>query len=350
MDTLTHALSGALLGRATARKADHLSVRRRVAVGFLAGAFPDSDVIVRLFSDPLTFLNLHRGITHSVLLMPVWALLLAWLFALIWRERDQWRDYYGVALMSLAIHITGDVITAYGTKILAPFSDWKAGYPTTFIIDPWFTGIIVAGLLASLLWRRSRIPAGVGLAVLAGYVGFQATLYNQASEIGERYAADHGMPHAQVNAMPQPLSPFNWKIIVTEGDNYHITNLNLRRKESLPTPPAEAGFFTRIDAAYQPVSALHWQSVDRYGATADVQALSRELWQNPLLKGFRAFAEFPALAGIEQNSAGECVWYEDLRFVMKDIRSPFKFGLCKHADSDWGLYRLRDSIPEVIMP
>jgi inner membrane protein len=46
MDTLTHALSGALLARATAPKRDDektLPLRRRLLVGFLAAAAPDLD-------------------------------------------------------------------------------------------------------------------------------------------------------------------------------------------------------------------------------------------------------------------------------------------------------------------
>src|SRR3974390_1209086 len=50
MDTLTHALSGALLARATApRQAPPGSLPRRVAAGFLAGASPDLDGVAGLF-------------------------------------------------------------------------------------------------------------------------------------------------------------------------------------------------------------------------------------------------------------------------------------------------------------
>ncbi|HJX11878.1 MAG TPA: metal-dependent hydrolase, partial [Candidatus Binatia bacterium] len=46
MDTITHALSGALLARATEPeepRPDRLPRRARMWVGFLAAAFPDSD-------------------------------------------------------------------------------------------------------------------------------------------------------------------------------------------------------------------------------------------------------------------------------------------------------------------
>ncbi|MGZ5230004.1 MAG: metal-dependent hydrolase, partial [Burkholderiales bacterium] len=71
MDTLTHGLLGALLGRATAPRkveqdAESLPVRRRMLVGFLAAAFPDID-FVSSYMSPLSYLYHHRGITHSVL-------------------------------------------------------------------------------------------------------------------------------------------------------------------------------------------------------------------------------------------------------------------------------------------
>src|SRR5687768_3729815 len=67
MDTLTHALSGALLARATAPEEQHqpgvpaLTLRARMIAGFLAAAFPDSDFVLRVF-DTLTYVTLHRGV------------------------------------------------------------------------------------------------------------------------------------------------------------------------------------------------------------------------------------------------------------------------------------------------
>src|SRR5262245_4910102 len=100
MDTLTHALSGALLARATARKdaappaqggtplaegGKPLALARRMAAGFLAAASPDLDYVFNFFG-PLSYLLNHRGITHSLLLLPLWAFALSWVLAKILRE------------------------------------------------------------------------------------------------------------------------------------------------------------------------------------------------------------------------------------------------------------------------
>src|SRR3989344_7525425 len=124
-------------------------------------------------------------------MLPLWALVLAFVFMWILRKKYSWRAFVGVCALGIAAHIVGDVITAFGTMIFAPLSSWRAQIPTTFIIDPYFTAIIVAALVASLVWNLTRKPAVIGLAVLAGYVGFQGILHQRAVAAGTAYAARH---------------------------------------------------------------------------------------------------------------------------------------------------------------
>ncbi|HEX7054702.1 MAG TPA: metal-dependent hydrolase [Burkholderiales bacterium] len=78
MDTLTHALSGALLARAVVPQGR--AVPRYVAAGFLACAAPDLD-FAWTSGGMLAYIEHHRGVTHSLVLLPLWALGLAWLLA-----------------------------------------------------------------------------------------------------------------------------------------------------------------------------------------------------------------------------------------------------------------------------
>ena len=160
MDTLTHALSGALLARATAQQPEDeqaLPLRRRLLIGFLAAAAPDLDFIIG-FVGPIEYLLHHRGVTHSLVMLPLWAFLLAKLCSVTWRRDRPWQAYFGIIAMGLGIHIAGDWITSFGTIVFAPLSDTRYGIGTTFIIDLWFSGIILAGLAASLAWRlRMRV-------------------------------------------------------------------------------------------------------------------------------------------------------------------------------------------------
>jgi len=283
VDTLTHALSGVLLARATASaaavpSANVLPLRRRVALGGLAAAFPDSDVVTSLFS-PLAYLYQHRGITHSLVMLALWALLLAWLSAKVWRGGPNWRAYFGVFALGIGIHIAGDWITSFGTMILAPLSDWRAALSTTFIIDLWFSGIIVVGLVASWVWRASRVPAVIGLTVLCGYVGFQYTQQQRAIDFGKQYAASAGIGGAQVSALPRPVSPFNWLVLVQAGDVYHYSLVSLSRREP-PLPAPDAGFVTRLAAQYLPLERAAWAQAERFGPSAQA-ALAQEVFLHP---------------------------------------------------------------------
>jgi inner membrane protein len=351
VDTLTHALSGALAGRATTPAGARIPVTARVVAGFFAAALPDADVVLSLAS-PITYLTQHRGVTHSMLLAPLWAFLLAWLFARFHRSDEiSWRDYFGVCLIALAMHILGDLITSFGTMIYAPLSDRRVAWNTTFIIDLWFSGIIVAGLAAAYIWRRSRVPAVTGLAVLAAYVGLQAVQHERAVDFGQRYVEINGLTGATVSALPRPVSPFNWLIIVRHGDLYHYANVNLVRATALPTPGPESGLIARLNAGYSPLAQARWLTVPRYGPEPSQRESIARLFAHPRLSFYRWFAEYPALYRIDTGNPSTCVWFEDLRFTTAGRASnSFRYGLCRENEADdWRAFRLRDDgMPQAV--
>jgi inner membrane protein len=303
-----------------------------VAAGFFAAAAPDLDFVIG-FIGPVEYLATHRGVTHSLLLLPAWALLLSWILAKIVREPGGWRALYGVSALCLLVHIVGDLITSFGTMILAPLSDWRAAIGTTFIIDLWFSGIIVAGLIASAVLYRSRIPAVAASVALAGYVGLQYVQKQRATELGEQYAAAHGLK-AKVSVHPRPVSPFNWSVFVSDEETYRYAHVNLVRKEPRRYQPGD-GFIARIDSPYMPLEQAIWVTRPRYGASE--QALIREAWNSEPLAVYRWFADLPAFDGLSEGST--CVWFVDLRFLTPGRdRMPFRWGVCRgQAGAPWRL-------------
>lgn len=343
MDTFTHALSGALFARATASpkpSENQLPLRKRVLVGTVAAAFPDSDFMLRGGADLLTYLNLHRSITHSVVMLPFWGALLATLWWWFGRRQRPWRAYFGVSLLGISIHIAGDVITAYGTQIFAPLSTYKAAWPVTFVIDPWFTGILVIGLLGC--WRRpqSRLPAVASLAVLVAYVGFQGTLRTQALALGYDYAHQQSLAKSQIYALPQPFSPFNWKVVVASAEEYYVGRVNFLHKEPAAPVSPEAPLWIRMYAAYPPPGTMQWVQYRHYG-TPDQENLARTVWHQEALHNYRNFALLPALYAIEKGADCLCVWFVDLRFILPSLTPPFRYGGCRQKEaSAWELCHL----------
>ena len=81
MDTITHGIVGALIGKAIFRGDEMFAMRpmnraRVVTWSLMLGAiFPDSDVFREMFShNDLLILTWHRSVTHSLICLPIFAL------------------------------------------------------------------------------------------------------------------------------------------------------------------------------------------------------------------------------------------------------------------------------------
>ena len=341
MDTITHALSGALAARLAAPRKDAAGTTADCMVlGALAAAFPDTDVELSYLS-PLAYLYHHRGVTHSVLMLPLWAVLLGAIWSFVRRNRAGFAIYALIAAIGLGMHILGDLITSFGTMIFAPFSDERFEWGTTFIIDLWFTGIILAGFALSAWVRASRAPALIGLAVLCGYVGLQWIEKQRAIAFGVAHAREAGLAGAEVSALPRPVSPFNWIVIIAEGDRYRYAHVNLHRSR-VPVATDDAGFIARLDAHYLPPAAARWQTVERFGSGED-RALADEAWGQRQFAFYRWFAAYPVVAAIDRGNPSVCVWFRDLRFLTPGRSSwPFRYGMCRDERGEWAAYEYAD--------
>lgn len=341
VDVVTHALLGATLARATGSERARLSGRERLLLGGAAAGFPDIDFIAFPVSPLLFLADWHQGPTHSLLLMPLWALLIGGAFVLVARRSGVLAEAVRVSALGLASHIAADLITAYGTAVLYPLSEARFSLGTTFVIDPLLTLIVALGLGLSL-WIRRPPAAGLGLAVVCAYVGAQAFLYQRAIDVGREAVRDHGLGVERLSVVPQPFSPFNWKLIGTRGAERFVAHVNLAGHPSwVPSLPGLRRFAATADA-YRSPSELSWKRRQLYGDEPRDQALIESLWSDPRFNAFRRFAVHPALSRIDRDGDEACVWFTDLRYDLPALPDTFRFGFCRDgAGQPWQLHRLR---------
>lgn len=357
MDTITHALMGAQV--ALAVRMDEAPGRRlgtgeRLLLGAAAGAFPDIDFLGFLIH-PLRFLaHWHQGPTHSLLLLPAWGVLLAGLFCLVTRRRQAWREALAVSCLGVASHIALDLITVYGTRIFYPGSERRFSLGTTFLVDPLLSGIVVSGLGLALclpLQRRAR-AALASMVLLCAYVGGQGVLRQRVLELGNDSLHAAGIRAQGVDALPQPFSPFNWKLIARAGTDYHVAHVNLAGHPAWVPPWQVLGRLPAMARAYVPPARMAWtqrpQLLQLSQARAE-QALAWQLWVRPDFADFRRFAVYPALSAITAmpatrlppREAAACVWFTDLRYDLPAVEDIFRYGYCRDsAQAPWRLYRL----------
>jgi len=340
MDTATHVLLGALAVRAIPSRYDGttLTSGKRMIIAAAAAAVPDLDYL-GFWIDPYTFLTRwHRGVSHSLVMLPLWAVLLAFLFSVIAGQWAQWKAFIGPCVIGLLTHIAIDLTTVFGTQLFAPLYDYRTALSITFDFDPWIMLIAAIGLAAACCRRSLARWSGV---VLLCYLVFHAAMQRSAITVAQRYAEVRQIVDASLYALPQPLSPFHWQLVVAADDHYAVSYLSLLGDAAMPVLPAAGGLFS-MASAYRSKQRLVWNELSRFGNSSDARALGQEVWGQEVFSGFRRFAAQPFLYRIDRGNGGTCVWFSDLRYRLPGVKAPFRYGMCRFdAGSDWHLYRLR---------
>jgi membrane-bound metal-dependent hydrolase YbcI (DUF457 family) len=207
MDTITHGIVGALAGKAFCAGRDvpagsvgqtatsSPTARAAILACTLGSVFPDIDVFAGpIARNPLAMIEWHRNVTHSLVLLPFWALLLAavaqplarWLSTRYagWTP-PSFAVLAGYIGLGLGTHLLLDVITNFGTMLWSPLNYSRPALDWIFIVDLTFTGMALLPQIAAWCYREpakfaGRAPgAWIGLSMgafgaylLANAVGF----------------------------------------------------------------------------------------------------------------------------------------------------------------------------------
>ena len=154
MDTITHGIAGALIAKAAfggdemfARQP--MNTQRVITWSLMTGAiFPDIDTLRDFFShNDLLMITWHRSITHSLVCLPIFALLLAILTRGVCRyfkwESPSFAALSGIFAVGILSHIFLDLVTTFGTMIWSPLGWSRPAWDLIFIIDFTLSGLLL---------------------------------------------------------------------------------------------------------------------------------------------------------------------------------------------------------------
>jgi len=223
MDNITHSLTGALTAkfiesRSTAPE-EKVVLRRTFFWLFVVAAnLPDIDVFFSIGRDQFAMIRQHRGITHSILFAPVLALLPALAFKFLGKVKNL-RLLWLISLLGIFLHIFFDLATSFGTRVLLPVSEVRYALDWLFIIDPFFTFLMAAFLLAGR-WvpRRRALVTSSGIAAVVLYVLIVAFNQTMAAIRVQEAARKEGVTWSKISTLPQPLSLFRWQGLIQTDD------------------------------------------------------------------------------------------------------------------------------------
>ena len=220
MDSVTQAALGAAIGGAIAPAGQR---RKALLVGAALGTLPDLDVLID-YGDAVANFTYHRGFSHSLFVLPPFAVLL-WLALKRWwapvrGAPSRWLAIIGLALIT---HPLLDAHTAYGTQLLWPLTVPPTMWATLFIIDPLFTlplliGIIFVAARPARPWSARVIRSCVLLSTL--YLGWSWIAQSIVADHAEEALAARDLRGAPVFVVPTPFNTVLWRIVVQTEEGY----------------------------------------------------------------------------------------------------------------------------------
>ncbi len=252
MDPLTHTAVGVFLSRAGLNKL----TPRAVPILILAANAPDIDIVTAA-GGSLSYLHYHRHLTHSLVAMPVLAILSVALVRLAGRDPVRWLGGFAAAVAAVASHLLLDLTNAYGIRLLLPFSAEWLRLDLSSLVDLWIwaacllalAGPFLSHLVGSEIASKSVRPRhyGRGFAVAAllfvlVYECGRGVLHARAAAALDAREYRGAIPLRSA-ALPDAVNPFRWRGLVETGDFYAVADMDLNAEFD----PGRAAFFHKPD-------------------------------------------------------------------------------------------------------
>src|SRR5579871_4486163 len=298
MDPLTHTATGLFLSRAGLNRL----TPRSVPILLLAANAPDIDIVTSA-GGAVNYLHFHRHLTHSLIAMPVMALLPVVLIGAVTRGSIRWWGAFFASLVAVASHLLLDWTNVYGIRLLLPFSGEWLRLDWTPVIDLAIWGVFLVGIAGPFLARLvgSEIGSGktaarhhgrgfawLALTFLVFYNCGHGVLHARSTAILEARVYQGEAP-VRVAALPQ-LNPLAWRGLVETEDFYEMGDLDLSGR----------------------LGTIHTMTFFKVPANPAIEAARRA----PAFQTFLGFAQFPLwrMNPVSDPEGGRLVELFDMRF------------------------------------
>jgi inner membrane protein len=324
MDPLTHLTTGVICSQLLPAPSRGWAA----LAGAIFAVLPDVDYFF-IFWDRLAFIRYHRGFTHSLAALPLFALAGALLGQALGGPR-WFKPLFILGLVVLGSHLLLDLATSYGTQLLSPFSSRRLSLDWIFIIDPYFTALLLAGAIAALVAPRWGPRAGAGfMAVACLYLLGCAAFHHQALDLARQVFKDDRPGAQRLAALPQPFSWRRWHLLAAGPAEIRQAFVQLPVEAALGLKPGAGKVAEVVVARSEPCRA----------PTTPYQApgqLTVQIW-NParagatvfspeaqaILATFLEFARFPLLCQAGSQGGDQLLEWLDLRFSIPGRGIPF---------------------------
>jgi len=224
MDPLSQAVLGASFSQSAAnKKTQQLSA---LIIGALAGMAPDLDILIRDGSDPLLFLEFHRQFTHSLIFIPVGALICALFFYPFAKSNLSFKQIYLFSFLGFSTHGLLDACTSYGTQLFWPFSNFRVAWSIVSVIDPFFTVPLMI-LIGMAVYRKQVLYARLGFIYAVLFLSFGVIQKYRVENMLFDIAQQRGHQLGRVLVKPSFANRHVWKTLYEYNGKYYVDAVKL---------------------------------------------------------------------------------------------------------------------------
>lgn len=226
MDSLTQIVLGAAVGEAVLGKKIG---NKAMLYGAIAGTIPDLDVFVNSFTDTVSALEIHRGVTHSILFSIFFAPIFGWLVSRFERYKNV-KDWSWLFFWCLLTHPLLDAFTTWGTQLFWPLNI-RVAFKTIFVIDPLYTVPFMVFLILAMFQNRTskkrRFYNNMGLVFSTGYLAITLLLKWYTYTRFEEALKEQDIAYTQIDTRPSPMNTILWSANVATEDAFLIGSYSL---------------------------------------------------------------------------------------------------------------------------
>ena len=218
MDPISQGTVGAAFAQSTANKNNLLKIG---VIGFIAGLAPDLDILIRSSTDPILFLEYHRQFTHSLLFIPLGALIVTGFLYPFFKKSMGFKTVYLASFLGYATHGLLDACTSYGTLLFWPFSNERITWNNISIVDPLFT-IPVLVFLGIAIKTRKRLFSFFAIGWIIFYLSLGFIQYDRALKVANQIALSRGHNPERLTLKPSFGNLILWKSIYQHQDAFYV--------------------------------------------------------------------------------------------------------------------------------
>ena len=195
-------------------------------VGIIAGLSPDLDILIRSVEDPLLRLEYHRQFTHSLIFIPIGALIVTIFTRLIFFKYLSFFENYFFAILGYSTHGLLDTCTSYGTQLLWPFTNERYSWNNISVVDPFLTVPILILLIFSIIFNK-KIFTIISILWIFIYLGFGFSQNYEATKSAIKLAKSRNHDFNKLTVKPSFGNLFLWKTVYLYENNYFVDAVNL---------------------------------------------------------------------------------------------------------------------------